>query len=364
MPDTPSGAQAALVELLDERGLLDPTWKKVWASVPRALFIPDPAWRQDPDRCVLVTGAARWDLIASDRPVVTQLDDGTPDGPGTATSSNSMPSMVAAQLAHLGLEDGDGVLEIGTATGYVAALLSERLGDELVHSIEIDPVLAATAQHVLDVQGYHPYLHQGDAVDGWPAPDAAFDAVLFTCATRTVPAAVLDQARPGARIVGPLIRGIGEDTVMRLVKQPDGSAIGRLTGSSNYMPMRAFRAARVPVDSSTGRHSDAGRPLEPFTERGFTLYASARLPDVRMWHTAPDLSLWAWTPDGSALRASADGVWEYGPRDLWAELRIVYAEYHAAGAPLPDAYGATVRGGDLPQVWIGSPDRVVSPVVR
>jgi hypothetical protein len=148
------------------------------------------------------------------------------------------------------------------------------------------------------------------------------------------------------------------------VKQTDGSAAGRLVGTSNYMPMRADREERAPVDHSTGRHSATGRPLEPFTERGFALYASARLPDVRMWHTAPHLSVWAWTPDGSALRAGSGGVWEYGPRDLWAELRIVYAEYHAAGAPPPDAYGATVRGGEPPQVWIGSPDRVVSPVVR
>ncbi|NEE62047.1 methyltransferase, partial [Streptomyces sp. SID8455] len=71
--------------------------------------------------------------------------DGAEGGPGIATSSNSMPSMVARMLELLEVQDSQQVLEIGTGTGYVSALLCERLGDDLVHSVELDPVVARQA---------------------------------------------------------------------------------------------------------------------------------------------------------------------------------------------------------------------------
>ncbi|MFD8312107.1 methyltransferase, partial [Streptomyces sp. NPDC059694] len=152
-----------LVRELADRGLLDGRWRQVFEAVPRSGFIPPDVWRQLPDRCVPVVGPDAWSaLVNSDEPVVTQLDDGAEGGPGVATSSNSMPSMVARMLGLLDVEDGNRVLEIGTGTGYVAALLCERLGDDLVHSVEVDPVVARQATAALARAGYRPRLRVGD----------------------------------------------------------------------------------------------------------------------------------------------------------------------------------------------------------
>ncbi|MEV6439923.1 methyltransferase, partial [Streptomyces anulatus] len=153
----------ALVQELADRGLLTARWRQVFEAVPRSRFVPADVWRQLPDRCEPVVGTDAWlALVNSDEPVVTQLDDGALGGPGVATSSNSMPSMVARMLALLEVEDGQRVLEIGTGTGYVSALLCERLGDDLVHSVEVDPVVARQAADALAQAGYRPHLRVGD----------------------------------------------------------------------------------------------------------------------------------------------------------------------------------------------------------
>ncbi|MEV6439874.1 methyltransferase, partial [Streptomyces anulatus] len=153
----------ALVQELADRGLLTARWRQVFEAVPRSRFVPADVWRQLPDRCEPVVGTDAWlALVNSDEPVVTQLDDGAGGGPGVATSSNSMPSMVARMLTLLEVEDGQRVLEIGTGTGYVSALFCERLGDDFVHSVEVDPVVARQAADALAQAGYRPHLRVGD----------------------------------------------------------------------------------------------------------------------------------------------------------------------------------------------------------
>ncbi|GAB7032424.1 hypothetical protein JCM4914_38850 [Streptomyces platensis subsp. malvinus] len=150
----PQQGHAALVRALDERGLLTPEWRAVWERTPRAAYLPERIWRQDPDRCrPLTEPGERAALVAADEPVITQVDDGREDGPGVATSSNSMPSMVARMLGLLDVHDGQNVLEIGTATGYVAALLSGWLGDRYVTSVEIDASLSVQAERYLSAAG-------------------------------------------------------------------------------------------------------------------------------------------------------------------------------------------------------------------
>ncbi len=186
-----------LVRDLADRGLLTGRWRQVFEAVPRSRFVPAEVWRQPPDRCEPVVGTdARLALVNSDEPVVTQLDDGAEGGPGIATSSNSMPSMVARILKLLDVEDGQRALEIGTGTGFVSALLCERLGDDLVHSVELDPVVARQAAEALAQSGYRPHLRVGDGEQPVARPGAGGPADRhLRLAVRPVHAAAAGPSR-------------------------------------------------------------------------------------------------------------------------------------------------------------------------
>ncbi|MEJ8657454.1 methyltransferase domain-containing protein [Streptomyces sp. MS1.AVA.4] len=359
------GGYTALVRQLHERGLLDPTWRAVWEAVPRERFIPGRAWRQDADRCVpLVSYAERIALIHSDEPVVIQLDDGVDGGPGVATSSNSQPSMVARSLGLLQVDDGARVLEIGTASGHVAALLSERLGAERVFSIEVDPALAAHAGTALDAAGYRPHLRCGDGGAGWPEA-APFDGVIATCALRHVPRAYVDQVRPGGSIVTPLDREFWSGVLVQLTVRRDGTASGRFHGGASYMPMRSHRAtAGAPVDSSTVRTRRTDLDGSAILRLGFALYAGTRLPGVRVWHAGgpAGVQVWAQHPGGSAATAVDGDVWEYGPRALWAEIERTHGEFVALGSPDADRFGLTVSAEGEHLWWLCGPGNVIAPI--
>ncbi|MFJ8668181.1 methyltransferase [Streptomyces sp. NPDC093600] len=359
------GGHAALVENLYERGLLDSTWRDVWLAVPRGDFIPDRIWRQAPDRCVPVTDPAeREQLIASDEPIVIQLDDGAAEGPGIATSSNSMPSMVARSIALLDIEDGHKVGEIGTASGHVAALLSERLGSERVYSSEIDPALARLAAANLRSAGYAPHLSCSDGEWGWPNA-APFDSILATCALRHVPHQLVRQIRPHGRLVAPMARDFWSGALVQLVVDEHGVASGHFHSGASYMPMRSHRVGDgAPVDSSTARQRQSAVEPHELLRLDFALYAGARLPGVRMWHTEDRGTVQVWAQDrrGSAAMAATGGeVWEYGPRSLWQAIERAYDEYTDLGSPGAEQCGLTVRAGGE-SFWVMYPTRIIEPM--
>lgn len=360
------GGHAALVQNLHGRGLLDDTWRRVWDAVPREPFIPARAWRQDPDGCTLLASSAeRRALIHSDEPVVIQLDDGAENGPGIATSSNSQPSMVARSLGLLQVEDDARVLEIGTASGYVAALLSERLGDERVFSIELDPALAAHAEAALHAADYRPNLRCGDGEPGWPEA-APFDRLLATCALRRVPQAYVDQVRPGGLIVAPLAREFWSGALVQLTVQGDGTATGRFHGGASYMPMRSHRVVDgAPVNSGTARNRQTRLGAAAVLHLAFALWAGTRLPGVRLWHSdgPAGVQVWAQHPDGSAATAVAGDVWEYGPRELWAEIERAHRDYVDLGSPAAEAFGLTVSP-EGEYLWLHGPGNVLAPVLE
>lgn len=116
--------------------------------------------------------------------------------------SISQPYIVATMTQLLALEPGDKVLEIGTGSGYQAAVLAEIC--EQVYTIEIIPQLAESARETLDDQGYQRIISkQGDGYYGWPEA-APFDAIIVTAAPDHVPPPLLKQLAEGGRLVIPV----------------------------------------------------------------------------------------------------------------------------------------------------------------
>ncbi|MGA5407206.1 methyltransferase domain-containing protein [Streptomyces lavendulocolor] len=364
MATAQAGEHAGLVEALYARGLLDETWRAVWHTVPREPFIPRRAWRQTPTACEPLTSEAdRLNQIHSDEPVVIQLDDGEPDGPGTATSSNSQPSMVARMLRLLSVEDGHRVLEIGTASGYVAALLSRRLGDSAVYSVEVDPGLAHHAVAVLRAAGHRPNLACGDGEQGWP-DEAPFDRIIATCALRKIPHALVRQLTPGGVLVAPMARDFWSGALVQLTADGGTEAAGRFWDGASYMPMRSHRPADpLPVDRASHRVADARVDPGELLTLGFAVYAGTRLPAVRMWHADRDggAEVWLQDPDGcAASAATGEAAHEYGVRNLWQEVERVHEEYLALGSPGAHDFGLTVTAHGQ-RVWLHHPGRIIEP---
>lgn len=114
----------------------------------------------------------------------------------------SQPYIVAWMTELLELQEGDKVLEIGTGSGYQAAVLA-ALGDIEVYSIEIVPELAESAGERLKALGYTVQVRQGDGYFGWPE-EAPFDAIIVTAAPDHLPAPLVAQLAPAGRLVIPI----------------------------------------------------------------------------------------------------------------------------------------------------------------
>jgi protein-L-isoaspartate(D-aspartate) O-methyltransferase len=184
---------------LVERGVRDARVLAAMGTVLRHEFVPEPL-RQD---------------AYEDHPL--------PIGEGQTISQ---PYIVAAMLEHLALQPADRVLEVGTGTAYVTALLAVLC--EHVFSVERHASLAASAEATLARLGYRNVsIRIGDGSDGWSA-HAPFDAILVSAATAEVPTALFTQLKEGDRMIIPvgsptsqvlqLIRKIGDERVVRLLE--------------------------------------------------------------------------------------------------------------------------------------------------
>ncbi|MEI5103235.1 methyltransferase domain-containing protein [Streptomyces sp. PmtG] len=249
--DTARPHMTALADELTNSGAIrTPQWRDAFAAVPRHVLVPTWFDQEQNDKGITVWRQQRATtderLLAAayrDVTLVTALDPDTAEQvddtawTGFPTSSSTLPSLMAGMLEDLSVRDGHRALEIGTGTGYNAALLCARLGDHLVHSIDVDPDLTDTARTRLTQIGYTPELTTSDGCTALPA-DHAFDRIISTCSVPAIPQQWIARAKPGAVIVTDVTLGI-EGGLICVTVDEDQRAIGHFTATAGrFMPAR------------------------------------------------------------------------------------------------------------------------------
>jgi protein-L-isoaspartate(D-aspartate) O-methyltransferase len=157
------------------------------------------------------------------------------DGPLQIGSGQtiSQPYIVAFMTEQLQPKSNDRILEIGTGSGYQAAVLAELVAE--VYTIEIIEPLAKTAEATLQRLGYkNVHVKVGDGYKGWPE-NAPFDAITVTCAPDHVPQPLIDQLKEGGRMIIP-VGGFGDQELYLLEKQ-NGQLQRRAVLPVRFVPM-------------------------------------------------------------------------------------------------------------------------------
>jgi protein-L-isoaspartate(D-aspartate) O-methyltransferase len=153
----------------------------------------------------------------------------------------SQPYVVALMTQMLDLQPTDRALEVGTGSGYQAAVLAELAAE--VFSVEVLPLLHQRATQTLRALGYSPArLHTAlaDGHHGWPDPSAApFDAIIVTAAPTSLPLPLLDQLAPGGRLVIPIGDQAHGQQLQRITRLPDGSLHQTPGLPVLFVPMRS-----------------------------------------------------------------------------------------------------------------------------
>ncbi|MBV9011451.1 MAG: methyltransferase domain-containing protein [Pseudonocardiales bacterium] len=300
---------------------------------------------------------------------VVQVQFRPPLTPGSYpmyTCSSTAPVLMLTMLETLDVTDGCRVLEIGTGTGYNAALLCERLGSEYVTSVDIDPELIELATERLAANGYTPTLAAVDGSGGYP-PGAPYDRIIATCGVLAIPPAWLEQAAPSAVIVVD-VRGKIGGTLARLTVNHDGVATGRfLLRWASFMSLRHTLEVQPPAprphyDEPVYSVSAVDPKLLRYDGK-FGFVAQWYLPDVT-WGPASaegEFGLQLYAPDGSralARRSPTGPGWQvtqYGPRRLWDRVEEAHEFWQQAGRPSYDRFGITASTAEQ-YVWYDHPE--------
>lgn len=206
--EDPREARLAMVrEQIAGEGISDPRVLSAMREVPRHLFVP-PEFRR---------------LAYIPRPL--------PIGEGQTISQ---PYIVGFMTETLRLKNTDRVLEVGTGSGYQAAVAARIAGE--VYSVEIFESLARKARRTLhDLKVANVHVRQGDGYYGWPEK-APFDAVIVTCAGGHIPPPLLRQLKPGGRMIMPVGGPFLTQQLVFLEKGADGTVSQR-----NVLPVAFVR---------------------------------------------------------------------------------------------------------------------------
>lgn len=154
----------------------------------------------------------------------------------------SQPYIVALMTDLLDLTGSEKVLEIGTGSGYQAAVLAQLAAT--VYTIEIVEPLAMRAQAQLAAAGYRNVITRiGDGYQGWREA-APFDAIMVTAAAREVPPALIEQLKPGGKLVIPVGTPSGNQELMLITKAADGKTQTRRVLAVRFVPLTGGPAGK------------------------------------------------------------------------------------------------------------------------
>ena len=205
--DRRSGRAAMVERQIVARGITEPRLLAALRAVPRHRFVPD-AWQAE-----------------------AYADGPLPIGEGQTISQ---PYVVAKMTELAALRPTDRVFELGTGSGYQAAVASRLCAR--VYSIEIQPLLAERAVGLLRELGYdNVSVRAGDGFRGWPE-EAPFDAMLITAAVPEIPDRLLKQLKPGGRAVLPVGPALGIQDLVLVQKGADGTTVTRSIFPVRFVP--------------------------------------------------------------------------------------------------------------------------------
>lgn len=193
---------------IEKRGIKDPAVLEAMRTVPRELFVR---------RAYLLDA-----YIDGPLPII-------------AHQTISQPFVVAYMIAALHLQPGDRVLEIGTGSGYAAAVLS-RIVEE-VYTVERLPALADYARERLDRAGYdNIHIRVGDGTLGWPE-HAPYDGIVVAAGGPSTPPALKEQLAVGGRLVIPIGRDQNHQELVRLTRVSDTELVEEALSPVAFVPL-------------------------------------------------------------------------------------------------------------------------------
>ena len=370
--------------------LHDPALAAALTAVPRHALVPH-FYQQAPNRSwtrVDATDSSYYTTVYSNTTLVTALAD-LGAGIDEPVSSSSQPSLMIRMVEALDIRDGQRVLEIGTGTGYNAALLSHRLGETNVFSLDIDASLVAMAADRLAAIDYRPTLAVADGAAGLPE-HAPFDAIIATCSVPAIPSVWIEQLTDGGTVLADVkVQNTAGNLV--LLRRDGQRAVGRFaTRYAAFMPLRHTVHATIPNATATAvaishhrsahhavpeRDTDAlvlptQQPLLWFLTAlrlpvtvtfGYTIDPERREPShVHLYAADGSTSHVTIAHDHDRHRVS-----ETGPLRLWTHVEDAHRQWTQWGQPDWDRLGFTVDTTTHTQsLWLDEPENPIATLPR
>lgn len=358
--------------------------RQAFLVVPREAFVPffyerditskKMAWiRIAPEQ---ISPESYLALLYRDEPLVTQLDKRS-----WPISSSSMPSAMARMLEALDVQSGHRVLEIGTGTGYNAALLAQLTGNpRLVTTVEVDAVLAERAAEALnDIIGPGIAVQVSDGFAGY-SERAPYDRIIATASAPVPPRPWIEQLAPGGRLVMDMQGSLASGFLVLQKHTDNQGASGRFLAQPLYfMPLITDETHMTQLQ--TTYHQLLLQPCselflvdngDPFPgvlkENAFRWLLQWRIPGCKIREESQSMrdtgsqtkSFFVIDSASQTIlrfRSIAGGGWHgsvHGDHPLWHGLRQVYEDWQNLGQPGQERYHLELDANAHPVLLIGS----------